>query len=176
MTQTGHVKGLSTRNIHKQYESPMSSGLKVMAKVKVFCSRHKGDAYISFLDIFVPAQKSKHNFFHPTFPNIFVKEAGRKTSFCLVTLNSIVKMKQANQSYLRDLWHSPMNLLLQRSLLGNCSHLANQIWKTYMYYRFWVFFMPPDRMIGGILFSFCLFVCLFVCLLSTLTFAITFET
>ena len=40
-------------------------------------------------------------------------------------------------------------------------------------------FMPPDRMIGGILFlsclSVCLFVCLFVCLLSTLTFAITFE-
>ena len=46
-----------------------------------------------------------------------------------------------------------------------------------------VIFMPPDRMIGGILFlsalSVCLFVCLFVCLsvclLSTLTFTITFE-
>ena len=42
-------------------------------------------------------------------------------------------------------------------------------------------FMPPDRMIGGILFLSCLFVCLclsvclFVCLLSTLTFAINFE-
>ena len=40
-------------------------------------------------------------------------------------------------------------------------------------------FMPPDRMIRGILFLSCLFVCLsvclFVCLLSTLTFAITFE-
>ena len=36
-------------------------------------------------------------------------------------------------------------------------------------------FMPPDQMIGGILFLSCLFVCLFVCLLSTLTFAITFE-
>ena len=42
-------------------------------------------------------------------------------------------------------------------------------------------FMPPDRMILGILFlsclsaCLCLFVCLFVCLLSTLTFAITFE-
>ena len=43
--------------------------------------------------------------------------------------------------------------------------------------------MPPDRIIGGILFlsclfvclSVCLFVCLFVCLLSTLTFVITFE-
>ena len=33
------------------------------------------------------------------------------------------------------------------------------------------FFLPPDRMIGGILFL----SCLFVCLLSTLTFAITFE-
>ena len=33
------------------------------------------------------------------------------------------------------------------------------------------FFMPPDRMIGGILFL----SCLFVCLLSTLTFVITFE-
>ena len=33
------------------------------------------------------------------------------------------------------------------------------------------FFMPPDQMIGGILFL----SCLFVCLLSTLTFAITFE-
>ena len=30
------VKGLVTRNTHLQYESPTSSGLKVMAKVKVF--------------------------------------------------------------------------------------------------------------------------------------------
>ena len=36
--------------------------------------------------------------------------------------------------------------------------------------------MPPDRMIGGILFLSCLFVCLSVCLLSTLNFAITIET
>ena len=35
--------------------------------------------------------------------------------------------------------------------------------------------MPPDRMIGGILFLSSLFVCLSVCLLSTLIFAITFE-
>ena len=34
-----------------------------------------------------------------------------------------------------------------------------------------LFFMPPDRMIWGILFL----SCLFVCLLSTLRFAITFE-
>ena len=31
-----HVKGLVTRNKHVQYESPITSGLKVMAKVKVF--------------------------------------------------------------------------------------------------------------------------------------------
>ena len=31
-----HVKGLVTMNTHVQYESPISSGLKVMAKVKVF--------------------------------------------------------------------------------------------------------------------------------------------
>ena len=30
------MKGLVTRNTHVQYESPTSSGLKVMAKVKVF--------------------------------------------------------------------------------------------------------------------------------------------
>ena len=29
-----HVKGLVTRNIHVQYESSISSGFKVMAKVK----------------------------------------------------------------------------------------------------------------------------------------------
>ena len=38
----------------------------------------------------------------------------------------------------------------------------------------WIF-MPPDCMIGGILFLSCLSVCLFVCLLSTLTFAITWT-
>ena len=31
-----HVKGLVTRNTHVQYESPITSGKKVMAKVKVF--------------------------------------------------------------------------------------------------------------------------------------------
>ena len=31
-----HVKGLVTRNTHVQFESPISSCLKVMAKVKVF--------------------------------------------------------------------------------------------------------------------------------------------
>ena len=30
------MKGLVTMNAHMQYESPSSSGLKVMAKVKVF--------------------------------------------------------------------------------------------------------------------------------------------
>ena len=31
-----HVKGLVTRNTHVQYESPISPGKKVMAKVKIF--------------------------------------------------------------------------------------------------------------------------------------------
>ena len=31
-----HVKGIVIRNTHVQYESPIPSGLKVMAKVKVF--------------------------------------------------------------------------------------------------------------------------------------------
>ena len=31
-----HVKGLVTRNTNVQYENPISSGLKVMAKVEVF--------------------------------------------------------------------------------------------------------------------------------------------
>ena len=30
------MKGIATRNTHVQYESPITSGLKVMAKVKVF--------------------------------------------------------------------------------------------------------------------------------------------
>ena len=30
------TKGLVTRNTHVQYESPIASGMKVMAKVKVF--------------------------------------------------------------------------------------------------------------------------------------------
>ena len=35
-----HVKGLVTRNTHVQYESPITSGKKVMAKVKVFVHTH----------------------------------------------------------------------------------------------------------------------------------------
>ena len=31
-----HVKGLVTRNTHVKYQSPITSGKKVMAKVKVF--------------------------------------------------------------------------------------------------------------------------------------------
>ena len=31
-----HVKGFVTRNTHVQYESPITSGKRVMAKVKVF--------------------------------------------------------------------------------------------------------------------------------------------
>ena len=39
-----HVKGLVTRNTHVQYESPISSGKKVMAKVKVFVHASNADA------------------------------------------------------------------------------------------------------------------------------------
>ena len=39
-----HVKGLVTRNTHMQYESPISSGKKVMAKVKVFVHASNADA------------------------------------------------------------------------------------------------------------------------------------
>ena len=50
---------------------------------------------------------------------------------------------------------------------------------SFVLFVYLLFFMPPDRMIGGILFLSCLFVCLsvclLVCLLSTLTFAMTFE-
>ena len=36
-----HVKGLVKRNTHVQYDSPVSSGLKVMTKVKVFQKKDK---------------------------------------------------------------------------------------------------------------------------------------
>ena len=40
-----HVKSLVNRNTHMQYESPISSGLKVMAKVKIFVhAANAGDA------------------------------------------------------------------------------------------------------------------------------------
>ena len=39
-----HVEGLVTSNTHVQYESPTSSGLKVMAKVKVFVYAANADA------------------------------------------------------------------------------------------------------------------------------------
>ena len=39
-----HKKGLVTRNTHVQYESPTSSGNKVMAKVKVFVHASHADA------------------------------------------------------------------------------------------------------------------------------------
>ena len=39
-----YVKGLITRNTHVQYESHIPSGLKVMAKVKVFVHATDADA------------------------------------------------------------------------------------------------------------------------------------
>ena len=38
------MKGLVTRNTHVQYESPISSGKKVIAKVKVFVHTSNADA------------------------------------------------------------------------------------------------------------------------------------
>ena len=38
-----HVKGIVTRNTHVQYESSITSGKKVMAKVKVFVHAHTLD-------------------------------------------------------------------------------------------------------------------------------------
>ena len=38
------MKGLVTRNTHVQYESPITSGFKVMAKVKVFVHATDADA------------------------------------------------------------------------------------------------------------------------------------
>ena len=38
------MKGLDTRNTHVQYESPISSGKKVMAKVEVFVHASNADA------------------------------------------------------------------------------------------------------------------------------------
>ena len=38
-----HVKGLVTRNTHVQYESPISSSKKVMAKVEVFVHASPAD-------------------------------------------------------------------------------------------------------------------------------------
>ena len=43
-----HKKGLVTRNAHVQYENPISSGKKVMAKVKVFQGQgHEVKNYIT---------------------------------------------------------------------------------------------------------------------------------
>ena len=38
------MKGLFTRNVRVQYESPITSGLKVMANVKVFVHASHADA------------------------------------------------------------------------------------------------------------------------------------
>ena len=53
-----HMKGLVTRNAHVQYESPISSGLKVMAKVKVFV--HATDVASSQATVFESVFYSLH--------------------------------------------------------------------------------------------------------------------
>ena len=55
-----HVKGLVTRNTHVQYESPITSGNKVMAKVKVFKSRSNFKVKVTRSKITVPCERSCH--------------------------------------------------------------------------------------------------------------------
>ena len=54
------VKGLVTRNTQVQYESPITSGLKVMAKVKVFQSRSNFKVKVTRSKIMVPCERSCH--------------------------------------------------------------------------------------------------------------------
>ena len=55
-----HVKGHVTNNTHVQYERPISSGLKVMAKVKVFKSRSNFKVKVTRSKIIVPCERSCH--------------------------------------------------------------------------------------------------------------------
>ena len=55
------VKGLVIRNAHVQYESPITSGKEVMAKVKVFFkSRSNFKVKVMRSEITVPYERSCH--------------------------------------------------------------------------------------------------------------------
>ena len=54
------VKGLVTRNTHVQYESSISSGEEVMAKVKVFQKQVKLQGQGHKVKIMVPCEMSCH--------------------------------------------------------------------------------------------------------------------
>ena len=56
-----HVKGLVTRNTHVQYESPITSGKKAMAKVKVFKSRSNFKVKVTRSKIMVLCERSSYN-------------------------------------------------------------------------------------------------------------------
>ena len=55
-----HVKGLVTRNTHLQYESPIASGLKVMAKFNFFKSRSNFKVKVTISKIMVPRERICH--------------------------------------------------------------------------------------------------------------------
>ena len=50
-----HVKVCDTKNTHVQYESPTSSGLKVIAKVQVFVNAANAKAMTQAPRTFIPA-------------------------------------------------------------------------------------------------------------------------
>ena len=54
------MKGLLTRNTHLQYERPISSGKKVMGKVKVFQKYVKLQGQGHEVKITVPCERSCH--------------------------------------------------------------------------------------------------------------------
>ena len=58
------MKGLVKRNTHVQYESPISSGLKAMEKVKVFKSRSNFKVKVTKSKIMVQYEGSCHRQTH----------------------------------------------------------------------------------------------------------------
>ena len=55
------MKGLVTKNTHVQYESPFTSGSKVIAKVKVFFkSRSNFKVKVTSSKVMVPCERSCH--------------------------------------------------------------------------------------------------------------------
>ena len=55
-----HVKDFVTRNTCVQYESPISPGKKVMAKVKFFKSRSNFKVKVTRSKFMVPCERSCH--------------------------------------------------------------------------------------------------------------------
>ena len=88
-----------------------------------------------------------------------------------VTKETLAKMVKKKKKRIDDLMELPSVLEGRAALKSPLDR--ESLWNAQVGTGYWYsycVFMPPDRMIGGILFLSCLFVCL-----STLTFAITFE-